>query len=515
MEKESEEEKSGEKDTKNNKEKEKQNKERKCESENDDDEEDGDKDDEIVEEEDDDTPKIVKIIPGTKKTPNEDNDDHEDVDEDNNKKEGQAKEKTDTDAEMKESDKQKDKPTKDKKTTKGNGTKPSNGTANDDAPIKRTEGLIKRYYATLPDKAIQRKFVRRYDLKVWVKPSTEGNIVLAEQLRKWFKKVKDFDKTAMLVTYRKEDKFWYCLNPESIPESVSRMKELFQGANPRPKGGGIYVQCILAHNKPFKTIMKEISWSFSDDKMGMWERHCQSEQTIEIGWLVYLLRDMDIEDLCNEFEKWFGAAVGFRWRAIKVTAGSTWNPNRAEADTPKALHLVLNKQDVARVKPLIKKTYSHGSNDFPLGIKMRFIPCYADLIGAHARAKMQQVAARQASFCAHMKGATTWEILSLDNEDSQAGQTLREVIMSLKSKKIPNLPVFHCISPGWKNDGSIRFYFIPQLADEAQTTIAGLLPILRYFYGDWVQKSFTVSAIERHQHHDSSQYEYYQAGPNI
>ena len=89
---------------------------------------------------------------------------------------------------------------------------------------------------------------------------------------------------------------------------------------------------------------------------------------------------MDIDDLRNAFEQCFGAAVGFRWRAIKVTAGSNWNPKRAKANTPKALHLVLNKQDVARVKPLI----SHGSVNFPLGIKMRFIPCYADLIGSHA-----------------------------------------------------------------------------------------------------------------------------------
>lgn len=149
----------------------------------------------------------------------------------------------------------------------------------------------------------------------------------------------------------------------------------------------------------------------------MWEQHCQSEQTIEIGWLAYLLHNMDINDLRNALEQSFGAAVGFRWQAIKLTAGTTWNPNCVEADTLKALHLVLNKQDMARVKPLIKQAYSHGSNNFPLGIKMRFIPCYANLIGAHARAKMQQVVARQASFCAHMKGATSWEILSLDNKD--------------------------------------------------------------------------------------------------
>ena len=438
------------------------------ETEKDGDGEDEDDEDDEDDEEAEDQPEVVKVVPGNKDTEQpekmttEAGDHDKDNDDDLNKKPAakptsQAKEKS----------------------------------------FKPVEGLIKRYYARLPDKNIKQKFVRRYDLKVWAKPSTEGNLVLAEQFRKWFKKVKDFDKSAMLVTYRKEDKFWYCLNAESIPESVSKMKELFQGANPRPKGGGIYVQCLLAHNKPFKEIMKEISWSFNDDKMGMWERHCQAEQTVEVGWFLYSLRDMDIGDLRAEFEQWFGASIGLRWRAIKVTTGSTWNPNRTEADTPKALHIVLNKQDVSKVKPLLKKIYSHGSTNFPLGVKMRYIPVFANLIGAHARGKMQQVAARQASFCAHMKGATSWEILSLDNEDKEKGLTLREVIMSLKSKQIPSLSVFHCIAPSWKADGSIRFYFIPQLADEAQMMIAGLLPILRYFYGDWVEKSFTVSAIER------------------
>ena len=38
--------------------------------------------------------------------------------------------------------------------------------------------------------------------------------------------------------------------------------------------------------QPYKAIMKEISLTFSEDKMGMWERHCQSEQTVKIGWLI-------------------------------------------------------------------------------------------------------------------------------------------------------------------------------------------------------------------------------------
>ena len=275
------------------------------------------------------------------------------------------------------------------------------------------------------------------------------------------------------------------------------MRQLFDGARPVVNGGTIYVRILMAHDKDFQTIRQDISWSFESAEMGVWERPCQSEETIELGWLLYSLRTMDLDVLKEALEKILHCALGIRWRAIST--GDKWTPGRKQEDIARAIHIEINAQDQGRAhKPLQELYSSSRKKGFPLGIRMRLIPGITHLMSPDTRVQVKHLINRQTTFTAQIGGATNWEIQGIDRTDPSSGKSLRDAMMSIQSKVLPHLPVFYSIFPTFKQS-SYKFQFLPQLASEAQTTIAGLLPLLRHFHGAWVEKYFTPSAIARAQ----------------
>ena len=69
--------------------------------------------------------------------------------------------------------------------------------------------------------------------------------------------------------------------------------------------------------------------------------------------------------------------------------------------------------------------------------------------------------------------------------------------MEIQSKAYPHLSLFHSVDTAFHDSYSTQFTFIPQVADEARTMVAALLPYLLYKEGSWVAKHFNPSAVER------------------
>ena len=147
-------------------------------------------------------------------------------------------------------------------------------------------------------------------------------------------------------------------------------------------------------------MREDISWSFESAEMGVWERPCQSKETIELGWLLYSLRTMDLDTLKDALEKLLHCALGMRWRAIST--GDKWTPGRKQEDIARAIHIEINSQDQGRAhKPLQALYSSSRKNGFPLGIRMRLIPGITHLMSPDTQVQVKHLINRQTTFTAH------------------------------------------------------------------------------------------------------------------
>ena len=113
------------------------------------------------------------------------------------------------------------------------------------------------------------------------------------------------------------------------------------------------------------------------------------------------------------------------------------------------------------------------------------------------KSKILQLANRQAAFLNNIQDAKSWEIANLDHPNRRSNKTLRQCIMEIQSKAYPHLSLFHSVDTTFRDSYSTQFTFIPQVADEARTMVAALLPYLLYKEGSWVAKHFNPSAVER------------------
>jgi len=104
------------------------------------------------------------------------------------------------------------------------------------------------------------------------------------------------------------------------------------------------------------------------------------------------------------------------------------------------------------------------------------------LTNTTTRGKVERLRLRQAAFTMKIEGETSREVSILDYFDPALGQSLRSLIMTIKSTAHPAIPLFHSVDPRWDRNGWV-FSFLPQLTAEANACVAGLLPYLRYLVG--------------------------------
>ena len=83
------------------------------------------------------------------------------------------------------------------------------------------------------------------------------------------------------------------------------------------------------------------------------------------------------------------------------------------------------------------------------------------------------------------------EQLDYANPDSD-DLTLRQMIMDIKSKKIPAIPLFHCVDLNWQGNGYV-FQYCPNMEEEAEVMIKILLPFLQSKFPDCPSQEYFTS----------------------
>lgn len=342
-----------------------------------------------------------------------------------------------------------------------------------------------------------RKYLRRCELKVTAQGSSAADVELINAIKAVVTKMKEADKNLMILPYCKDDaSLKPILGIKDIPESISKLKKYFQNASPRMHGGSYFLRTLLAYNTPFSELSEDIKWWLGEHKAGLWLRKVQTERTTWLGFLLYSLRSMDEDRFTRVFSARYSTKVGIRYKAISL--GRRTGPYDPQAVIPRAYHLEVAESEAGRVSELLQRDYSSGQNQFPMGIKMRFVPDVNQLMNYNTRGKAAQLATRQLAFEEKMAYANSWEIMDLYSVEKNSGQCLADMITGIPSAKIPHLKVFHSVTPGFRK-GTTTFAFIPQLEQEARTMVAALLPYLRAQYGDSVFKFFTSAAADRAQ----------------
>ena len=346
----------------------------------------------------------------------------------------------------------------------------------------------------------RRLYVKRYDLRLKVNPSTNPTAEIHTSLKMVLGELWKQDLSLMLIPYKEEDHqddraYIWSTNSKKLDgvTTLQGLQKYLHGIRPRTKGGDLYCQIALASNKSMVKIMEESGYWFQETGHGLWIRQVQAERVVTLGWLLYSHRKIDLTALQEILEQRTRAKLGLRFRAIQT--GEPYG-TISNQDLPRAIHIDTSTQNQRRVEQLLREMYSPTKVIFPGGMKFRFIPQLSSLASAKSIANFRMITLRQAQFCSKVLGAESWELQNIDVIDSQAKTTLRREVMRIKSISRPNLSVFLSVDKTF-NDKSVTFSFIPEMEPEARMYIAALLPYLRHVSGKWVEKYFTPSAIER------------------
>jgi len=158
--------------------------------------------------------------------------------------------------------------------------------------------------------------------------------------------------------------------PDDIPDDVDDWLEYFPGAKPRTTGGDTYTQLLVGMSKPLPKVIKNLSAWMRNKKFGLWYAYLQSEQPTSLGWLLFSTQTMNVERLKEAISEAIdNVPVGLRWKTISHgTQGAIPKDQQV-----KALHILVDKLDVAMAKPLIMALYTskpQADHQFPLHICM-------------------------------------------------------------------------------------------------------------------------------------------------
>ena len=227
---------------------------------------------------------------------------------------------------------------------------------------------------------------------------------------------------------------------------------------------------------------------------GMYYKMLQADDGTDVGWLLYSTREIDAGALADELSEVLGPKVGLRWKSLDT--GSKTIKTRT-----RALTVEVSSQVKYTAIRKLTKLYSRvikPTSEYPNGIRLRFVKLKKDAINAEERSKLDKLRYRQQQFLEGIKSTTSYEILQLDySNDAGKIPTLRQMIMSLTCLQDKKPPIFHCVDMDWQMDGFV-FQYSSDLAEEAETTLNTLLPLLHHHFPKAdVGSNFTCEAEDR------------------
>jgi hypothetical protein len=346
--------------------------------------------------------------------------------------------------------------------------------------------------------------ITRFELRVNINIQTTNNDNNLQKLRNHLveivHKLTETDNDLKIVPW-KEQSVYEEIDEKSIPHNQPGINKFFNRIVPRSEGF-TYADIRIKHKRASKDIINDISLWLSNNQHGLYFQTLQSEETVNIGWLLWSFRKIDSRKLEEEIWDLYGINIALKYQTIATSTTRGGSVGDIQ-QTAKALHIWTKKSDSDRAANLFNFTvYKDKAVHFPLGIVLRFIP----LIG-RMQDRLDQFRSAwslQRTLNMGMEGntslsATSWEIVVLDQKKDPY-DSLRKLIMGVESKRLIGEHLFLSVDVSYFRSNEVLFSFLPRHEHEARDFVANLVPfILNTYPGEAAKSFFHPEAIERAQ----------------
>jgi hypothetical protein len=180
----------------------------------------------------------------------------------------------------------------------------------------------------------------------------------------------------------------------------------------------------------------------------------------------------------------------FRFSTIYLGKGEKFGPKEGT----RALFLVCESKDFVETSAILRVLYHQGATDFPLGIRLRFMPQVQNM-DENTLLKNQIWRVQQFDFLDKIQTAGTSDIKLLDAA-IQGEKTLRNFIMNLKHTGTKDT-LFLSVDTQWNDPSRCVFSFIVSHDNEAIRMVHTLAAHVLIKNATRANNCFTNEALER------------------
>ena len=268
-------------------------------------------------------------------------------------------------------------------------------------------------------------------------------------------------------------------SPEDVPVGMTKLGKFIPRFFPG-KGDAMmsYFKLYIGHDKELDELQADIKYWLMSGNHGMYFESLQCEHSVFIGWLLWSLKTMDVNALTEDILQMTGIHVGLRWMAID--SGAKGKVPLSEKVF--ALHMEVARSDKRKAKKAFLALYGKQNNDsaeLPLYLRLRFITPRSEATSGATITKLKRFRERQKNFLVKIGKSAAPQIVHLDWRKQEKQQTLRELMMELKSNVYENTPIFFSVDLDWTKTNHIVSY-LPMMKEEAVHTLNTLIPLLRF-----------------------------------
>ena len=267
--------------------------------------------------------------------------------------------------------------------------------------------------------------------------------------------------------------------PDEVPTSFTKlgkfMPRLFPG---KGEEHICYIKLHIGHDRQLDELQADMKYWLMSNSHGMYFESLQCEDAVFIGWLLWSLKSMDIPALVDDIVQMTGIQVGLRWMAIDTGARGKVELK----DKVFALHVEVTKKDKRKAKKAFLELYGKNTTDpaeLPLYLRLRFIIPKSEATSSNTITKLKRFRERQKNFLLKICTSPSSSIVHLDWRKHENQQTLRELMMELKSRVYDDTPIFFSVDLDWTKTSHVVSY-LPVMTEEATHTLHTLIPLLRY-----------------------------------
>ena len=336
----------------------------------------------------------------------------------------------------------------------------------------------------------------RFDIRIYL-PEKNDLTTVRTELQRIVHQITEIDPTATFLPWFSSEAS-ESMPYNVVPESLWEINKYFPRIK-ATKTGPTYGEFRMSHTKAYNQIIEEISPWLYENRHAIYYQALQSKLTTNLGWFLWSFRNIDTIALQQELYQLYNIQVHLRFQNIALNKS-----NKDMAETVKALHIIVNKDQAEKISTILQSIYSFSVEHFPIGIIMRFIP-HISKVSVKKENTLSKLRTKQRLFTESIQDPSrpmmtrTWEIQSLDAE-LQDHTSLKKTLMEVKSIENDKEYLFLSIDISFFRKQETIFTFLPIHENEARSFVTNIIPFIRHkFPSANIEKVFLQEAIERNK----------------